>query len=68
MSDTNAATMLWCRCGHAGPLHEWEARARAGYVYIGPCAWSERMPPEGDEPEIHYKLCACRKYRPKVPA
>lgn len=64
MSEPTAGTMRDCTCGHPGALHEWESRVSVGYVHVGPCAWAEQRPPEGDDPRVQYNLCACRKYNP----
>lgn len=66
MSDARreAAQMLDCACGHAGSLHEWEAKTQAGYVHVGPCAWREQLPRQRYDPNVHYEPCTCRAYEP----
>lgn len=66
MNEATSGRMRDCVCGHEGALHEWEARIRNGYIRVGPCSWTEPLPPEGDDPYVRHKFCSCRDYEPDM--
>jgi hypothetical protein len=65
--EPQTAAVYNCVCGHRERDHQWKSVENPIFTRTGECSNAVRLPREGDEPNVRYKVCGCPFYIPSVP-